>query len=174
MGDMDEDLPEEDIVRRKVEAINAMVVAFAFVCEPLQRRQPEPRAKPFPTPSSEIVLPNPPGQPIAPTSMAAQSIPGSPTPVAQSIPGSPPPPYSEFNSGAGPYPTIPTRDAAVPPGRRRSRKKPDPCIFCGKTYTRTGALWDHLEDHPELAGDGPVACPPRGMRGDGVAEPGTF
>jgi hypothetical protein len=31
---MDEDLPEEDIVRRKVEAINAMV-AYAFVCEPL-------------------------------------------------------------------------------------------------------------------------------------------
>ncbi|KAK3693493.1 hypothetical protein B0T22DRAFT_532730 [Podospora appendiculata] len=44
MGDMDEDLPEEDILRRKVEAINAMV-AYAFVCEPFQpnsTREPEP------------------------------------------------------------------------------------------------------------------------------------
>ncbi|KAJ2902465.1 uncharacterized protein MKZ38_000594 [Zalerion maritima] len=40
MGDMDEDLPEEDIVQRKVEAINAMV-AYAFVHEPLRRRRPE-------------------------------------------------------------------------------------------------------------------------------------
>jgi hypothetical protein len=173
MGDMDEDLPEADIVRRKVEAINAMV-AYAFVCEPLQRRQPECRAKAPPTPPSEVTLPNPPGQPIAPTP-PSQGIPGTHTPDTQ--PGSPPPPYTEFDSGAGSHPTIPAREAAIAPGPRRSpysRKKPDPCIFCGKTFTRTSSLWDHLEDHPELAGDGPLACPREECKGMVLESPERF
>ncbi|KAH8758908.1 hypothetical protein F5883DRAFT_682253 [Diaporthe sp. PMI_573] len=44
MPDMDEDLPEEDIVRRKIEVINA-IVACAFVYEPLQRTQSFERLK---------------------------------------------------------------------------------------------------------------------------------
>jgi hypothetical protein len=157
MGDMDEDLPEGDIVQRKVEAINAMV-AYAFVDEPLQRRQPESQKKAPPTPRPEVALPNPPGQPITPTP-PAQITSGTRTPDTQL--GSPPPPYAEFDPGAVLHPTMPAREVTITACLRRpySRKKPGPCIFCGKTYTRTSSLWDHLDNHPELAGDGPVVCP---------------
>ncbi len=50
LGDMDDDLSEEDIVRRKIEAINAMV-AYSRICEPLQREQPELKTKKAPVPS---------------------------------------------------------------------------------------------------------------------------
>ncbi|RYP61188.1 hypothetical protein DL769_007827 [Monosporascus sp. CRB-8-3] len=163
MGDMDEDLPEEDIVRRKVEAINAMV-AYAFVCEPLQREQSEPQeAKPTPLP--EVILPIPAGRPIAPNPRPAHSTPSLPAPSISLR--SPPPPYSEFDSGAGTgrHPTEPARHVA--PNRRRSyaRKKPDPCIFCGKVYTRTDAPWDHLEDHFERAKGEPLVCPREECKG---------
>ncbi|KAK0722950.1 hypothetical protein B0T26DRAFT_772136 [Lasiosphaeria miniovina] len=55
--------------------------------------------------------------------------------------------------------TEPARHVA--PNHRRSytRKKPEPCIFCGKVYTRIDALWDHLEDHFERAKGEPLVCP---------------
>ncbi len=49
LGDMDDDLSEEDIVRRKTEAINAMV-AYSRICEPPQREQPELKTKEGPGP----------------------------------------------------------------------------------------------------------------------------
>ncbi|KAM7183866.1 hypothetical protein V8F33_013317, partial [Rhypophila sp. PSN 637] len=111
MGDMDEDLPENDIVRRKVEAINAMV-AYAFVCEPLQRAQPEPRARPTPPPSSEVILPISREQPFLQDPIPIQRTQSSPV---QEMPvRSPPPPYSELNPG------MPSRNTAIPLGRQRS------------------------------------------------------
>ncbi len=62
LGDMDEDLPEEEIVKRKVEAINAMV-AYAFESDPAKRAEPERRAEPVPTLSSDVALPMPTRQP---------------------------------------------------------------------------------------------------------------
>jgi len=53
LGDMDEDLPEEDIVRGKIEAVNAMVT-YAYVCEPLQRAQPKTRGKRDPAPLPQV------------------------------------------------------------------------------------------------------------------------
>ncbi|KAK3323913.1 hypothetical protein B0T19DRAFT_216707 [Cercophora scortea] len=95
----------------------------------------------------------------APKQGPAQS---TPSPSAPETPSrSPPPSYSKADLGAGHHPTVSARAAAITPCPRRSpytRKKPDPCIFCGKTYTRTDALWDHLEDHFERAGGGPLAC----------------
>jgi hypothetical protein len=63
LGDMDEDMSEEEIVKRKVEAINAMV-AYAFKSDPAKRAEPEHRAEPVPTLSSEVVLPMPARHPI--------------------------------------------------------------------------------------------------------------
>ncbi|KAM5348918.1 hypothetical protein ACJ41O_008741 [Fusarium nematophilum] len=40
LSDMDDAIPQQEIVQRKVEAINAWV-AYAFVCEPVQRNQPK-------------------------------------------------------------------------------------------------------------------------------------
>ncbi|KAI0428351.1 hypothetical protein F5Y09DRAFT_291070 [Xylaria sp. FL1042] len=174
MGDMDEDLPEEDIVRRKIEAINAMV-AYAFVCELLQRAQPEPRAKPLPTRPSEVILLILSGRPIIPKPGPAQSTLSSL--ASEILLCSPLPLYSEFDSGARHCLTISARDAAITSGRRRflyARKKPDPCIFCGKTYTRTNVLWDHLEDHLERAKGGPLACPREECKGMVLESPGRF
>jgi hypothetical protein len=120
-------------------------------------------------------LPIPPERPVVPKPRLAQS---APSPLTPEIPlRSPPPPYSEFDSGAGYHPTILARDAAITPRRRRSpytRKKLDPCIFCGKTYTRTDALWDHLEDHLEHARGGPLACPREECKGMVLESPERF
>lgn len=42
LGDMDEELLEDELVQRKVETINAWV-AYVYVCEPVQRNQPTPK-----------------------------------------------------------------------------------------------------------------------------------
>ncbi|KAI0113277.1 hypothetical protein F4814DRAFT_449726 [Daldinia grandis] len=55
-----------------------------------------------------------------------------------------------------------------------STPKPDPCIFCGKTYTRTNVLWDHLDDHLERAKGGPLACPREECKGMVLESPGRF
>ena len=175
LGDMDEDLPEEDIVSRKVEAINAMV-AYAFVVEPLQRTQPEPRTMPVPTSLSEVVLPTLPEQPVAlnvtePTQSTPRLL------VLELSSDAPPPPYSEFDSRAWNCLPMSARETVTIPGRRRSpfaRKRPDPCIFCGKKYTRTDALWDHLEGHLELAKGGPLACPRKECEGMMFQNPERF
>lgn len=167
---MDKDLLEEDIIRHKIEAIDA-VVTYAFVHEPLQWRQPEPQAKPLPIPS-DALSPTLPGRFIA--IVSAQSTP-SPRPEVPLH--SPPTPYSELNSGAGRRPVIPTDNVAIIPHRRHApytRKKPDPCIFCGKTYTRIEGLWDHLENHLKCARNGPLACPRAECKGMVLENPGRF
>jgi len=142
LGDMDEDLSEEDIVGRKVEAINAMV-AYAYKSDPFTRAQPE-RVKPVPTPSPEAVLATrlpaatarrlPAAvsasrrQPIAPNLTGPTQNTRSPF-MLETPSRSPPPPYSEFDSGAGHPPQI----VQI---RRRPyvRKRPDPCILCRKRF----------------------------------------
>ncbi len=182
LGDIDEDLSEEEIVKRKVEAINAMV-AYAFLSDPVQRAPPEPRTETVPTPSSsEAVLPMPLplGQPIAPVTVTDPDPAwGSLIAIAPKIPPeSPPPPYSEVAPEGGGHLTISSGSSATAvPARRNSRytrKRPDPCIFCGNEYTRTEALWDHLESHLKLAQGGPLACPRLECRGMVLESPGHF
>lgn len=184
LGDMDEDMSEEEIVKRKVEAINAMV-AYAFKSDPAKRAEPEHRAEPVPTLSSEVVLPMPARHPITANTEPVPMLPLPssevvlPMPARQSIAtmtepapsgsirftpeilsDSPPPPYSEVARAEHRQTSAP-RTIAVAVRRRSpyTRKRPDPCIFCGKTFTRTEGMWDHLEHHLELAKGGPLACP---------------
>ncbi|KAH8902999.1 hypothetical protein BR93DRAFT_971943 [Coniochaeta sp. PMI_546] len=97
---MDEDLPEEEIVKRKVEVINAMVT-YTFKSDPTIRAQPEPR-QPVPTPSSEVLLPMLPRQPI--------------TTIPDPCPVLPPPPSRVVL----PMPNQQSAAAATEPARRSS------------------------------------------------------
>jgi hypothetical protein len=152
MGDMDEDLPEEDIVRRKIEAINAMV-AYAFVCEPLQRAQPEPRAKPLPTPTSVVILPILPGRPITPKPGPAQS---TPSPPAPEIPlRSPPPPQVNLTQEPGtvlPY-LLAMRPSLQAVGALRTLERSRiPASFAGRrTHGQTccGTIWTTISNAPK-------------------------
>lgn len=184
LGDIDEDLPGEDIVKRKVEAINA-IVAYSFKSDPAKRAEPEHQAEPVPTLSSEVVLPMPARHPITANTEPVPMLPLPssevvfPMPARQSIAtmtepapsgsirftseilsDSPPPPYSEV-ARAEHHQTPAPRTIAVAVRRRYSypRKRPNHCIFCGKTFTRTEGMWDHLEHHLKLAKGGPLACP---------------
>ncbi|OAA36114.1 FluG domain-containing protein [Beauveria brongniartii RCEF 3172] len=157
LGNLDEDLSESEIVKRKIDAINAMT-AYAFVSVPRQARQPtrQPkRAKEATTQhqqhenhspqaaqkagTGKIV---PASRPILPKSL--------PLVVSQEVPTTPPPPYSSLDLG---------QPASQAIARKKLRESPPPCIFCGKKYTRRSSLWDHLEAHLERVNGGWVKCP---------------
>lgn len=143
LGDLDDDLPEDEIVRRKIDAINAMV-AYAFVREPLQRvarQHQQVMLKSDENLQHATYL----GQCIASKSAAH-----TPEIMATTLPTSPPPPYASIE------PQQPLVLSVTP--KRKPRASP-PCIFCGKKYTRMGALWDHLEAHLDRVKDGWVKCP---------------
>lgn len=142
LGDMDDDLSEGDIVKRKIEAINAMV-EYAFVCEPLRRASKHTRQAPptQQTAAQQVGLVQI-GRPLAP--VPVYSIPTTDVPV------SPPPPYTAL----GAQELAKSADL-----KNRKRMPPEPCIFCGKKYTRRSSLWDHLEAHLQRINDGWVKCP---------------
>lgn len=174
MGDMDEDLPEEDIVRRKIEAINAMV-AYAFVCEPLQRAQPEPRAKPLPTPPSEAILPILPGRPITPKPGPAQNTPSLPrrryrfARLHPRIVNSTREPGTVLPYLLAMRPSLQAVGALRTLGRSRI-----PASFAGRRTHGQTCCGDHLEDHLERAKGGPLACPREECKGMVLESPGCF
>lgn len=154
LGDLDEDLSEEEIVRRKIEAINAMV-AYAFVCEPRQPRKRKRVHEPStqdqePKRSSSQATSTQEGPSVNVMVSSQSNLPKLVCPVISEVPATPPPPYSSLDLDQ------PTLNEAV---RKKQRRAPDPCIFCRKKYTRTSSLWNHLEAHLERANGGWVKCP---------------
>lgn len=151
LGNINDQLSEEEIVQRKIEAINA-IVAYAFICEP---RQPCKR------PAKQLTKKQQPEQQKLQNTSANKAItsaavlssrpilPKPASPLAE-LPATPPPPYTPRDQNqSGGQPFI----------RKRRRAEPGPCIFCGKKYTRTSSLWDHLEEHLKRVKGGWVKCP---------------
>lgn len=192
LSDMDDALPPEEIVQRKVEAINAWV-AYAFVCEPVQRNQP--KRKQSATGSSRgsgSVLPDASSPRQSPTTRALQHIvqASSDTPACFTHKLSPPllpkPPESEQPpNGIGTFPNpslshnqsgnnqcplepIDTDVARTKDQQLATLGKTAPCVFCGKRYARQAKLWDHLEKHLRHARGAPIHCPQPECQSEGV------
>lgn len=183
LSDLDEDLPDDEIVKRKVDAINAWV-AYAFVSELRTVSSKEPKAatpklpghpesgRPFFKP-----LPSPPNQatPSHNSSLKFALEMDGPShddvATADCIVCIPPPPYSETDSSRWNVPSNTTSKIRAP--RAAAKPSPVPCIFCGKQYKRNATMWDHVEDHLRHATGGRVACPLpeckiRGLVCDGI------
>ncbi len=128
LGDMDDNLSEEDIVRRKIEAINTMV-AYSRICEPLQREQPELKTKKAPVPSQSPFPMIEPGirsdtDPIQgkPRPSEQRILPAFPGPPCRTlgiltpdIASVPPPPYSEIDPGVRHHAPVPISITAPTP-----------------------------------------------------------
>lgn len=154
-GDMDEDIPEDMIVQRKIDTINA-AVAYAWKAElgvvpspPGQESlrgftsKPKPAPKPglSPEPSQAAVLVN------HPPSISGQVSPRCLPNKSDSTPGSPP---------------------RVQGPASKPRECPDPCIFCGQRFTRRNAMWNHVERHLKRRETRHVSCPDIMCKAKGV------
>lgn len=189
LSDMDDALSEDDIVQRKVDAINAWV-AYAFVCEPVQRNQPKKR--PRKTQSAIVTNKSDPVLQDASSprgSAKVQAVPfklpvSSPADFVQQpiLPLLPKPPgtVQSRNGGCGtpdpsqpggdhgPLQTIKNNAAPIkdeelaPPGKTAA------CLFCGKRYARQAKLWDHIEKHLAHARGAPIHCPRPECQSKGV------
>lgn len=155
LGDFDEDLSNDEIVRRKIEAIKALV-AYAFVCEPRQQHkrkcmdEPSSQDQQHKRRRSEATL----IQETTTVETRQLGRPIWPKPVSLTasteVPATPPPPYSPRDPGQ-----LVSKELV----HEKRRRAPSPCIFCGKKYTRSSSLWDHLEAHLETIKGGWVKCP---------------
>jgi hypothetical protein len=173
MGDMDEGLPEEDIVRRKIEAINALV-AYAFVCvrrssgrsqslerSPSRSQRQRSSCRSFPDGPLHRNL----GRRKAP-----QALPRRRYRFARLHP-------RIVNSTQEPSTVLPYLLAMRPSlqavgALRTLERSRIPASFAGR---RThGQTWDHLEDHLERAKGGPLACPREECKGMVLESPGRF
>lgn len=183
LGDLDEGLPEEGIVRRKVDAINAWV-DYAWRIEP---REPGPSQYRDGTrpPSAEVPSLNEAREAavelparsrrIAPKPRYASMIqdPVSPsatirvgTPILQE----PPPPYSEVDRAPIPD-TAPSgrNGTGTPPAVQQPRRKqPYACIFCKRCFTRKWKMWDCVERHLARRPTEAVPCPDPGCKSKGL------
>ncbi|GJC89342.1 hypothetical protein ColLi_12180 [Colletotrichum liriopes] len=56
LGDIDENLSEEDVMKRKIDAINAWVV-YAFICWPVRRATSKLKQEAAVTPPPEVEVP---------------------------------------------------------------------------------------------------------------------
>lgn len=178
LSDLDEDLSEEEVVKRKVDAIRAWV-AHAFVRETRTRvSKSGTPALPSPQVHSESgqpllkAVPFPPNQVISKqhisqkSSLRTEGISQADVAVADCIVCIPPPPYSETdNSG---WSASSTADLKTPSRSASAKPSPIPCIFCGKKYKRNSTMWDHVEDHLRHAIDGRVPCPVQECKKQGL------
>ncbi|RYO82366.1 hypothetical protein DL766_004754 [Monosporascus sp. MC13-8B] len=187
LSDMDDAIPQQEIVQRKVEAINAWV-AYAFVCEPVQRNQP--KRKQSATGSSgksDSVLPGASSPRQPPTKHALPASSDTPTGFAhkRSLPLLPKPsesvqppngicslpnpslPRSSSNSQR-PLDPIATDVAQTNRQQLATLGKTAPCIFCGKRYARQALLWDHLEKRLRHVRGAPIHCPQPECKSEGV------
>jgi hypothetical protein len=165
LGDLDEDLPEDEIVLRKIDAINAWV-DYAWKIEP---KEPKPQpSQNVRTPSTtdqvdvSQAIPEPPvrGRAIASkpwfTSMIPNPVsPPVPMPSDAAVIQTPPPPYVAVVDSAA----IPAGGGVVAPSASRTPIRPHECIFCGRRFTRKGKMWDCAERHLKRRTTEIVPCP---------------
>lgn len=165
---MDEDLPKDEIVRRKVDAINALV-SYAWKIEPKEEEAESPQHQTgVQAPSAEHAVA---GRPIAPrpwyVSMIRDTV-SSPLPVP---PGAadiqtPPPPYTAVADshpvhmdGHTPHADVPGKSQAALPLRRNPAKMQHECMFSRRRFTRQGTVWDCVERHLKRRKADVVSCP---------------
>lgn len=151
MGDLDEDLPRDSIVSRKIRAIKAWI-DYAGKVELKEPASPEPPGPPeVQRQEQQQGIPTPPvNTNLAMGIAAVQKIASSPQPLMPRTSYTPPPTYIEAIANSN---TIPTRKAA------RKKPPPEPCPWCGKTFTRKAKFWDHTDKHLAYLHGGNVPCP---------------
>ncbi|KAI3327466.1 hypothetical protein F4824DRAFT_484708 [Ustulina deusta] len=182
LGELDEDLPEIEIVQRKVDAINAWI-DYAWKIEP---KEPAPSQDQgvLRMPSTEITKQveapqaglEPPihGRTIAPKPRYVSMIQNPVSPAAPMRPGTarvqePPPPYSEVD-------TARPSDAAMlggsgtntPSAARKPAPEPHKCFFCGRRFTRKANRWNCEDRHLERRPTDAVPCPDPGCKTKGI------
>ena len=149
------------------------MVAYAFVCEPFQREQPEPQAKPTPLP--DVILSDPCRTGPLRRILGQRTVPRAFLHHQYHFAHVHP---RIGNSTREPKPeSILPRLLAMWPrttGALTLGRIQNPVSFCGKVYTRTDALWDHLEDHFERAKGEPLVCPREECKGMVLDIPGRF
>ena len=181
LGDLDEDLPETEIVQRKIDAVNAWI-DYAWKIEP---REPAPsqnhRAVRMPltegtkqVEGSQSVLEIPmSGSTMAPKPRYVSMIQNPVSPAASMRPGTagqePPPPYSEVDmaqsSGAVMLGGCETDTSSAP---RKPTHKPHKCFFCGRRFTRKGNRWNCEERHLKRRRTEAVPCPSPDCKAKGI------
>ena len=158
LGDLDEDLPEDQIVCRKIEAINAWV-EYAWKIEPKEPAWPQNQVK-LQAPSFEAIKQVEKPQLSLEGTASTRAI--APKPWYASMiqdPISPPPPYSEIDGGHIPNRVVAgmiVNGTSSPPGES---KKSHECIFCERQFTRKGTMWDCTERHLRRRATETVPCP---------------
>ncbi len=167
LGDLDEDLPEDEIVRRKVDAINAWI-KYAWMIEPKEPATTQSQSRvrtPLAARQSEVPQ-APPGRTLAPrpwyTSMIREPVsPTPPMPIGTPLRQDPPPPYSEVDRARAPDGVIPGwngvgSSSAV---QQQVSRRHHECLFCTRCFTRRAKMWDcadrHLMRRPTMT----VSCP---------------
>ncbi|KAJ2905570.1 hypothetical protein MKZ38_005033 [Zalerion maritima] len=163
LGDLDENLPEIEIVQRKVDAINAWI-DYAWKIEP---KEPAPS-------QNQRVIPRR-GHSIAPKPRYVSMIQNPVSPTAPMRPGTavgqdpPPPPYSEVD-------TAPPSGAVMlggsgkdtPLAARKPTPKPHKYFFCGRRFTRKGIRGDCKERYLKRRPTDAVPCPDPGCKAKGM------
>ncbi|KAI1291664.1 hypothetical protein F5Y03DRAFT_388333 [Xylaria venustula] len=179
-GDLDEDLPEIEIVQRKVDAINAWI-DYAWMIEP---KEPAPNqgllrmpltdiTKQVEAPQAVLELPMH-DRTIAPKPRYVSMIQKPVSPAAPMRPDTvmfqnPPPPYSEVDTARPSGATIlggsgtDTLSAA-----RKPTPNPYKCFFCGRRFTRKGNRWNCEERHLKRRFTEAVPCPDPGCKPKGI------
>lgn len=146
LGDLDKEVSNSDVVKRKIEAINAWI-AYAFVCEPRTKRtKHSPQPLMTLTQANEVPRQPPPEKAALPPLNTTD-----PPPV-------PPPPYTEADSTRWRNSSKLTLKIVLP-AKKKPKPVPPPCTFCGKEYKRTASMWDHVETHLRHSPGGRVPCP---------------
>lgn len=148
IGNMDEELPGEALLQRKVRLINAWV-DYAWTLEVKENTGKAYRSASASILDSKTAEPETRGGGLSttqPTFLAAEASRRGVIPIAsnQQLP----------EAGPSGLVIVPQ----PPPKPPVNRKKPAPCIFCGTPFTRTGSMWDHVERHIEAARDR-LFCP---------------
>ena len=182
LGDLDEDLPEIEIVQRKVDAINAWI-DYAWKIEP---KEPAPsqnqRVVRMPlaeitkqVEASQAVLEIPmQGRIIAPKPRYVSMIQNPVSPAVPMLPGTavgqdPPPPYSEVDTARSSGAVMLSGSGTdTPSAARKPTPKPHKCFFCGRRFTRKGNRWNCEERHLKRRPTEAVPCPDLGCKAKGI------
>lgn len=173
LGDLDEDLPEIEIVQRKIDAINAWV-DYAWKIEPKEVATSQKRGVRR-MPLTEIPTQAEAPQAMLQLPMRGRTVPPKPryismiqTPVDTTLPmpsdtamvQDPPPPYSEVDMARVPGAAVLGAMGTV---EHLVAQKPTPkshkCFFCERCFTRKGNMWNCEERHLRRRTGDVVSCP---------------
>lgn len=183
LGNLNEDLPEDEIVRRKVDAINAWI-DYAWKIEPKELGPSQDRnvvhapatgaTELGEAPQAALHLPVR-GRAVAPKPRYARMIqdpvsPSVPMPLATDAFQEPPPPYSAIDKPGIAYTAVLGRSSmsSRPAAQQPTPRRPHECLFCRRRFTRKGKMWDCTQRHLMRRPTEAVPCPDPGCQSRGV------